>query len=55
MLYNGSTLIAETNTSALTGFSYLLSYVPSLLTFTSSASYFAYFTVIRTSLETGAL
>ena len=52
-IFNGSTIVAETNTSSVTGVAILASNVPSSITFTSNFSYLPLFTVIRTSLETG--
>lgn len=53
VVYNGSTLIAETNTSGLIQLAALASEVPSSLTFTSNITNYSFFAIIRTALETG--
>jgi hypothetical protein len=52
-IVNGSTVIAETNTSLRTNVSMLTSNVSSILIFTPSVTSYTFFIVIRTSLETG--
>jgi hypothetical protein len=53
IVFNGSTLIPETNTSSVTAVTALVSNLTNTLVFDAQVTSYTFFIVIRTSLETG--